>query len=311
MPDYTKVKKTKTIEKVTAKDVDGVIDSLKTRAADKKEADRAAKDSDELVIDFKGTDAKGEPIKGADGNDYPLILGSNTFIPGFEENLIGMKPGEEKTFTLTFPKDYGVKALASKKVTFAVTAKKVQEIIEPKLDDAFAAKIGPFKTVDELKADIKKQLEAEKENQAQRKLENEVIIEIVDKSKLDLPEPLVDEQVERLKDEVRQNLMYRGQTWDEMLEAEGKSEEEYAKTELRPEAERRVKTGLVLAEISVAEKLEVTPEELEVRMQLLRGQYQDPAMQAELAKPESQREIASRLLTEKTVDRLVALATGK
>lgn len=311
LPDYHKVKKTKKVEAVTTKDIDGVIDSIRTRSAEKTAVTRAAKKDDEAIIDFKGTDSKKQPIKGADGTDYPLLLGSNTFIPGFEDNVIGMKAGDTKSFTLTFPKEYGVKALANKKVTFEVTLKNVNELVEPKIDDAFAASVGPFKTVEELKADIKKQLEVEKQTEAQRKLENEIILEIVDNSKLALPEPLVAEQIDRLKDEVRQNLMYRGQTWEEMLEAEATNEEMYIKKQLRPEAERRVKTGLVLAEISVAEKLEVTPEELEVRMQLLRGQYQDAAMQEELTKPSAQREIASRLLTEKTVDRLVELATKK
>lgn len=118
--NYKAIKKSKPSVSVTAKDVNEVIDSLKVRSAEKKDVDRAAKKNDQVILDFKGTDAKGEAIKGADGKDYPLLLGSDTFIPGFEDNLIGLKPGEEKSFTLTFPKDYGVKALANKKVTFAV-----------------------------------------------------------------------------------------------------------------------------------------------------------------------------------------------
>lgn len=311
LADYKKIKKTKTKAEVTAKDVSEVIDSLKQRSATKTAVTRAAKAEDEAIIDFKGVDAAKKPIKGADGEDYPLTLGSNTFIPSFEDNVIGMKAGEEKTFTLTFPKDYGVKTLANKKVAFTVTVKTINELTEPKVDDEFAAKVGPFKTVAELKADIKKQLGVEKQNQADRQLENEIILEVVDNSSLYLPETLVDEQLERLRAEVRQNLAYRGQTWQEMLDAEGVTEEQYTKKELRPEAERRVKTGLVLAEISVAEKLKVTPEELEVRMQILKGQYTDAEMQTELAKPEARQEIASRLLTEKTVERLMDIATSK
>lgn len=309
LADYKKIKKTLVKAEVTAKDVTEVIDSLKQRSATKEEVKTAAKTGNEAIIDFKGVDTDKKPIKGADGEDYPLTLGSNTFIPGFEDNVIGLKAGEEKTFTLTFPKDYGVKALANKKVTFTVNVKTVNKLTEPKLDDEFAAKVGPFKTVAELKADIKKQLAAEKQNQADRKLENELIMEIVDKSSLSLPETLVEEQLERLKTEVRQNLTYRGQTWQEMLDAEGVTEEEYTKKELRPEAERRVKTGLVLAEISIEEKLDVTPEELEIRMQILKDQYTDAGMQAELAKPGARQEIASRLLTEKTVEHLVKMAT--
>lgn len=309
--DYKKVKKQKTKVEVTTKDIDEVLDSLKQRSAERKEVERVAKNGDEVVIDFKGVNEKKEPINGADGKNYPLMLGSNTFIPGFEDNVIGLKPGAEKTFTLTFPKDYGVRALANKKVVFTVKVKKVNELKEPKIDNEFAAKVGPFKTVAELKADIKKQLGVEKQNQADRKLENEIIQEVVAKSTVNLPDTLVDEQVEQLKTEIRQNLTYRGQTWQEMLDNEGVNEDEYIKKQLRPEAEQRVKTGLVLAEISIEEKLEVTPEELEVRMQILKGQYTDAAMQTELEKPEARRDIASRLLTEKTVQHLVKLAISK
>jgi trigger factor len=305
------VKKTLTKEAVTADDVKKVLESLAVRNAEKKSVERGAKKDDEVVISFKGTDTKGEPIKGADGKDYPLVLGSDTFIPGFEDNIIGLKSGDKKEFTLTFPKDYGVKALANKKVTFAVTVAQVNELTPAKIDDNFASKVGPFKTVAELKTDIKKQLELERSNQAERQLENEIIQEIVDKSSVELPESLIEEQIERLKTEVRQNLTYRGQTWQEMLEAEGTTDEQYTKDFLRPEAERRVKTGLILAEISIEEKLDISPEELEVRMQVLKSQYQDAAMQSELEKPEARRDIASRMLTEKTVQRLVELATKK
>jgi len=309
LPDYSKIKKQRDSVIVSEKDVTEVIDNLRIRSAEKKDVERSAKKNDQVIIDFKGVDSKGIAINGAEGKDYPLVLGSNSFIPGFEDNLTGLKNAETKTFTLTFPKGYGVKSLANKIVTFTVTVKKVQELIEPKLDDEFAAKVGPFKTISELKKDIKTQLENEKSNQADRMLENEIIQEIVKKSKLEVPETLVTDQIVQLKNEVRQNLIYRGQTWEEMLKAEGKTEEEYVTEQLKPEAELRVKTGLILAEISIAEGLEISPEELEVRMQILKTQYTDPTMQAELAKPEARREIASRMLTEKTIQKLVELAT--
>ena len=309
LADYKKVKKQPTKAKVTAEDVNEVIDSLRTRSATKKEVTRASKEFDEVVIDFKGVDSKKQPIKGADGKDYALTLGSKAFIPGFEDNLIGMKPKEEKTFDLKFPKDYGVKDLSNKKVTFTVKVNKINEINKPKLDAEFADKIGPFKTVAEMKEDIKKHLLAEKQKQEDQKLENEIVLEVVDNSQVDLPDVLVSEQIERLKTEVRQNLTYRGQTWQEMLEEEGVSEEQFIDNQLKPEAERRVKTGLVLSEISVKENLDVTKNELDTRMQELKDQYSDQAMQAELAKPEAKQEIASRMITEKTVKKLVELAT--
>jgi trigger factor len=311
LPDYKKIKLAKKESKITAKEVTEVIDQIKKREAEKKDVDRAAKDGDQVVIDFKGADAKTkEVINGADGKDYPLLLGSNTFIPGFETNLIGMKPGEEKTFTLTFPKDYGVKTLQSRKVDFTVTIKNVQEIAEPKIDDEFAAKVGPFKNVEEMKADIKKQLQSEKDYQSDREFTDELLTKITEGSKAAIPDSLIDEQLERLLGDHKQNAMYRGTTWKEFLEGEGKTEEEYKKT-LRPDAELRVKAGLVLGEIAEKEGIEVTPEELEVRMQILKSQYPDEKMQAELDKPEARREIASRMVSEKTVDKLVGYATAK
>jgi trigger factor len=311
LADYKKIKLVKKPAKVVAKDVEDVIAQLKKREGDKKEVTRAAKNGDQATINFKGVDAKTkEAINGADGNDYPLLLGSNTFIPGFEDNLIGLKPAKEKAFILTFPKDYGVKTLQNRKVEFTVTITKLEEVVEPKIDDAFAAKVGPFKTVEELKADIKKQLQSEKDYQADREYTDELLTKITKESKVAIPDALVEEQVERLLNDQKQNIMYRGQTWQEFLEGQGISEEEHRKT-LRPDAELRVKAGLVLGEIADQEKIEVTPEELEIRIQLLKGQYQDDKMQAELDKPEARREIASRMVSEKTVDKLTGYATAK
>jgi trigger factor len=307
--DYKKVKKVLPKVAVTAKDVDVVVKSLQERMAETKDVERAAKSQDKVIIDFKGTDSKGKAINGADGKDYPLLLGSDTFIPGFEKNVLGMKPGDEKTFDLTFPKDYGVKALAGSKVTFAVTVKKVQEQTLPTVDDAFAATAGPFQSVKDLKDNIKDELTRERETQAMQDLEGEIVKEIAAKSTLTVPEVLINDQIERLLAELRQNLTYRGLTYQEFMEREGKTEESYRKDVLVPEAEQRVRAGLVLAEISELEGLEVTPEELDMRMQLLKGQYQDAAMQAELEKPESRQNIASRMLTEKTIQKLVEYAT--
>lgn len=308
LPDYKKLKKTRPVVKVTEKDIADVLKSLQQRLAKREEVKRAAKAGDQVTIGFKGVNEKGEPVNGAEGKDYPLTLGSNSFIPGFEDNVIGMKPGDEKTFTIPFPKDYGVKALAGKKVTFTVNADKVEELSEPKLDDKFAAEAGPFKTLVDLKADVKTQLTAERQQEADGKFQQELIEEISAKSTVTIPDVLVEEQLDAAEREERQNLMYRGQTWEEHLKEEGVTEKEH-RARNKTKAESRVKASLVLSEISELEKIDVTAEELDLRMQLLRGQYQDPAMQAELDKPETRRDIASRLLTEKTVFALVDAVT--
>ena len=307
LPNYKTIKVSKKSPEVTAKDVNDVIKSLQQRLAERTEVERPAKDGDELTIDFSGIGEDKKPVPGADGKDYPLVLGSKAFIPGFEEHLVGAKPGETKDFDVTFPKDYGVAALQSKKVTFKVQVKKIAELKEPKADDAMAAKAGPFKTLAELKTDVKKQLRTEKESQAKIDQQNSLMAKIAEKTEAEIPQRLIQNEIGRMEEQEKQNLVYRGQTWEEHLQAEGISEEEHRERNY-PEALQRVKIGLILSEIAEKEGLRVSPEELELRMQLLRGQYQDPQMQAELDKPENIRDVEARLLTEKTLDKLVSYA---
>lgn len=311
LPDYKKIKKTRETVKVTDKEVSEVIENLRTRSAEKEEVSRAAKNGDQIVIDFVGSDQEGEKIAGADGTDYPLALGSKTFIPGFEEELVGAKAGDSREFTLTFPKDYSVEAMANRKVTFKVNVKKVEAVKKPKLDDAFAKTVGPVESLADLKKDIKKELTTEKQRQADTSYESDLVADITEKSDVAVPQPLIDEQIERMLQELKQNLSYRGQTMQEFLEMHGTTEAEYKEKEIAPEAEKRVKASIVLSEISEKENIEVTPEELEIRLQVLKGQYQDPQMQEQLDKPEGRREIASRMLSEKTVAQLAAYAAKK
>jgi len=307
LPNYKTIKVSKKSPEVTAKDVNDVIKSLQQRLAERAEVERPAKDGDELTIDFSGIGEDKKPVPGADGKDYPLVLGSKAFIPGFEEHLVGAKPGETKEFDVTFPKDYGVAALQSKKVTFKVQVKKIAELKEPKADDAMAAKAGPFKTLAELKTDVKKQLKTEKESQAKIDQQNSLMAKIAEKTEAEIPQRLIQDEIGRMEEQEKQNLVYRGQTWEEHLQSEGISEEEHRERNY-PEALQRVKIGLILSEIADKEGLRISPEELELRMQLLRGQYQDPQMQAELSKPENIRDVEARLLTEKTLDKLVSYA---
>jgi len=310
--DYKKIKMAKPAAKVEAKEVDEVIQQLLTRAAEKKDVKRASKAGDQVVIDFKGIDAKtNEPISGGEGKAYPLILGSNSFIPGFEDNVIGMKAGDTKDFTITFPKEYGVAALQNRKVTFTVTVNQVQELVAPKLDDAFAATLGPVKTVKELKDDVRRQLEQEKQQQVDRDFENELVQKIADQATVAIPHVLIEEQITAAEDEERRNLTYRGQTWEEHLAEEGKTAEEH-REDKRPIAEQRVKAGLVLSQIAEDEKIFVSPEELDIRMQILSAQYSgDPQMKAELAKEETRRDMTARMLTEKTIAKLTDYAASK
>ena len=306
LADYTKLKVDKPISIVNAKEVDEVLANLQIRLAEKNDVERAAKDDDQVWIDFKGTDSKKQPVPGADGTDYPLVLGSNTFMPGFEPELVGLKAGDAKYFEIMFPEDYGSVSLQGKKVTFDVTLNKVQEVQKPKLDDDFAAKAGPFTSLRDLKDDIKKQLNQERAQQAQQNYENQLIVTLAETSLIELPDGMIDEQVLKMEEDEKRNLVHKGTTWQEHLDSEGISEEQHRKRQ-RPDAQQRVKAGLVLSEVAEKEKVMIIPEELEIRIQVLKGQYTDSQMQEEIGKPENRREITAQLLTEKTIARLVEL----
>lgn len=303
LPDYKNLKLAKKKAQITDKDINSVIKSLRTKLAQRLDTGRPAKEGDELTINFEGTDKDGKKINGAGGQDYALILGSGTFIPGFEDNLIGAKAGDTKSFEVTFPKDYGVGILQNKRVTFKVDVTKVQELKEPKIDNEMAKKAGAFKNLAELRDDIKKQLMLERQQQLDTDYNNQLVREIAEKTELEVPSSLVKAEIRHLEDQEKQNIIYRGQTWQEHLAEEGLTEEEHSEKKI-PEARERVKIGLILTEIAEREGITVTSEEAEIRLQILKAQYQDPQMQAELDKPANQREIKARLLTEKTIAKL-------
>lgn len=308
--DYKKIKKTPAKITVSDKEVTDVLNNLLQRSAKKEPVKRAAKNGDEVILDFDGFDSEGKPVAGASGKDYALELGSKTFIPGFEEALVGVKTGDTKEVKLTFPKDYHAKQLAGTKITFQVVVKEVKSITLPKADDAFAASVGPFKMLAELKKDIKRQLQEQKLVEATNKLKDEIVEELVKQSKFTLPEVLVNDQIAVLEQDFQQNLTYRGITKEEYLKQQGyKNEIAWRQQELRPQAERRVSVGIVLAQVAEVEDLSVADEELQAQLHMYRQQYGKQA--AQFDQPETQREVASRLLTEKTVNRLYELATKK
>jgi len=313
LADYKKLKSTHTSEPVSKEQIQEVIENIRTQFAIKKDVDRAAKASDQVWLDFDGKDDKGKEVKGAKGTNYPLTLGSNSFIPGFEDHIVGLKAGDDKDFTISFPKDYGVKALQSKKVTFTVSIIKVQEIEKPKVDEELIKKVSPeLTTLKELEADIKKQLETEAQKNSQRTFENAMIAELVEKSDVVVPEGLVNEQSENVMKELRQNITYRGQTFEEYLEAVGMTEEEQREKEILPEANRRLKAGLILSEIADKENITVSDDELNIRVSVLKQRYpSDPEMQKQLNSTNGRREVGSQLMTEKTVAKIISLNSGK
>lgn len=308
--DYKKLKASEIKVTVSAKDVDEVVERMATGMASKKDVKRAAKDGDETVIDFVGK-KDGVAFDGGTGTDYSLTLGSHSFIPGFEEAIVGHKPGETFDIDLEFPKDYHVADLKGAPVTFTTTLKAIKEATSPVIDDKFAASAGPFKTVAEMKADIKRELGEQKKREARDKLKDELVGQLIEVSKIPLPQILIDDQTRSIQQDFERNLMYQGIDLDQYLTTQKfKDKDEWIKKEVHPTAEKRVKAGLALAELSKVEKIEATTDELKDHIDLYRKQYaNNPEALKQFDDPEVQRDIANRLLTEKTVDRLVDLNT--
>jgi trigger factor len=306
--DYKKLKAQKPTVTVEKADVDDVIGRIKQQFAEKKDVKRKAAMGDEATIDYVGK-KDGEPFDGGTGNDFPLQLGGGQFIPGFEEGVVGHEAGETFDVPLTFPKEYHAKDLAGQKVVFTVTLKKLQEIVLPKEDEAFAAKVGEFTTMAELRKDIKAELTAQKEREGQDQMRDELIGQLVGKSKVAAPKVLVEDQIKSIKQDMFQNLMYQGATMDQYVASKGyKDLEEWEAKEATELAEKRVKSGLVLNQLAKELGIDVSEEALNARLDMYRQQYANqPDMVKRFDEPEIQRDIANRLATELTVDRLVEL----
>lgn len=306
--DYKSLKVEKEKISVTAKEIDEIIDRMRQGFSEKKDVERAAKNGDEATIDFVGK-KDDVAFDGGTGTGYPLTLGSNSFIPGFEEGIVGKKVGETFDLALKFPDDYHAADLKGADVVFTTTLKELKEVVLPEVDDKFAAQAGPFKTVEELKADIKRELTEQKEREAGEKTKDELVKQLIDASEVPAPEILVKDQEGSIETDMVQNLMYQGLNLDMYLENKGfKTKEEWLDKEVQPVAEMRVKAGLVLAELSKELKIEASTEELEEHVNTYKKQYaNNPQLVKQLDTPEARRDIANRLLTEKTVEKLVEL----
>lgn len=306
--NYKKLKAKRQAVKVEDKEVEEIITRMRENFTEKTEVKRAAKEGDEAVIDFTGK-KDDVPFDGGAAKDFALKLGSGQFIPGFEEGVVGHKAGETFDLKLTFPKDYHAKELAGADVVFTVTLHKVNELSLPEVNDEFAAKCGPFTSADELKADIKREITNQKEREADEKLKDDLVGELAEASKVALPELLIDDQIRSIEQDLMQNLMYRGLTLDSYLQTQKFTDkDDWRAKEARPAAEKRVKAGLVLAELSKELGVEVSHEELSAQIEAMKQQYgKDPKIAERFNDPNVHRDIANRMITDKTVEQLIEL----
>ena len=302
--DYKKLGVKKEEAKIGEKEIAGVLENLSNSFAEKKVVKRAAKNGDEVVIDFVGK-KDGKAFDGGSAKDYKLVLGSQSFIPGFEDGIVGHEPGDKFDLNLTFPKDYGVKDLAGAKTVFEVLVKQINEVKKAPIDDELAKKCGPFKTLKELKEDIKKNLAAQNEHQYTEKFKDDLVKALVEKSKVSAPEILVDDQMRMIKDDVSRNAARAGMSLEEYIEHAGESMEKWEK-EARKVAETRVKASLVLQSLAVKEKITVPDELVASKIAELREVYKkSPDAIKSLKDPNVKMDIKNRMIIEATLDYLV------
>ena len=269
---YTGLEIKKANAKVTAKAVNDEIAQIQNRQARFVTVERAAQNGDFVVIDFVGR-AGGKEFEGGKAEDYRLELGSNTFIPGFEDQIVGQNIGEKRTIKVKFPEDYFSAELKGKDAEFDVTLNKVEEKQLPELNDEFASNVSEFNTFEEFKADIKKHLAESVKNQNKQKDENSLIEEIVKNTEVEIPASMIENQIDKQVEDFRQRIAYQGATLESYLELTRSSMEELRNIN-RPSAENAVKTQLVIGEIIKKEKLTVTQEEIDAKLQEIATKYQ-------------------------------------
>ncbi len=299
--DYKQLKVKKPAVKVMKKDIDEILNNIASSFAEKKVVKREARLDDEVVIDFVGK-KDGKAFDGGSAKDYKLVLGSETFIPGFEDGIVEHKVGDKFDLKLTFPKDYGVKDLAGAKVVFEVLLKQVNEVTKAKIDDEMAKKCGPFKTLDELKKDIEKNLQAQNEYRAMENFKDELVKALVKKSTVSAPEIMIDDQIKAIREDISRNAASRGMSFEDFLKAGGKKLEDWEK-EARELAEMRVKASLVLQTLAVEAKIKVADEEVAAKIAELRDVYKNSAEALKSLKdPNVKMDIKNRMTIEKTLE---------
>ena len=263
------------VEKVNAEvkesEVDAEIDRMAQNVARISTVERPAKDGDTVVIDFEGF-LDGVPFQGGKGENHELLLGSGSFIPGFEEQVVGMSAGEEKDINVTFPENYHASELAGKEVTFKVKVHEVKETVLPEKDDEFVKDVSEFDTMAELRADIEKRILDEKQAGIDRAFENAAVEKAAENMTAEIPDSMVDEEVDRQLERMDYELRAQGASLEAYSKMLGGNMDSIRKS-LRPGALNAVRTNVMLDAVVDAEKIEVSEEECEEEYKKLADSY--------------------------------------
>ena len=233
--------------------------------------DRPVAEGDTAVIDFEGF-VDGVAFEGGKGENHPLEIGSHTFIDTFEDQLVGKNTGDEVEVNVTFPEKYQSADLAGKPALFKVKINEIKTKELPELDDEFAQDVSEFDTLDEYKEDLRKRLVEQKENEAKRTKEDEAIQKIIDKSKMDIPEAMIDTQCETMVEEFAQRIAQSGLSMDQYLQFSGMTIDKL-KEQVRPEATTRIQSSLVLEQIAKDENIEITDEDIDAEIEKMAKAY--------------------------------------
>lgn len=274
--DYLGVKSEKITVEVLDADVDNEIEKLQQRNARMVAVERPAESGDTVLLDYMGF-VGDHQFEGGTAEQQPLKLGSNTFIPGFEEQLIGICINEDRDVKVTFPEEYHSEELAGKEAIFKCNVKEIKAEEKPVLDDDFAKDVSEFDTLADLKADTKSKLQESKEAQALLKMKDSVLAKVYEANDIDIPEILVEDEITSMMQEFDQQLRSQGLDLEKYFEYLQKDPAEF-RTELRDDAFRKVKTRMIVSAIAQAEGITVTPEELEADIDMMAAQYKiEPA----------------------------------
>ena len=271
--EYKGLKVDKVSTRVTAKEVDAKLEEeQKKNARTITVEDRAVQDGDEIVLDFEGF-VNGVAFEGGKGENYPLTIGSGSFIPGFEEQLIGAEAEKEVEVNVTFPEEYHSEDLAGKEATFKCTVHEIKVKELPELDDDFAAEVSEFDTLEEYKADIKAKIKEQKQAEGNRQKEDQAVEKAVANATMEIPEAMIDTQVGQMVQEFAQRLQSQGLSMEQYFQFTGLTADKMNE-EMRPQAVKRIETRLVLEAIAKAENIEISEEKLDAELTKMAEMYQ-------------------------------------
>jgi trigger factor len=299
-----KIKIKKEEPKVEEKDIQQVINNLQDMRTQESAVTREAKIGDKAVLDFE-VKREGVTIENGSSKDYPLVIGDNKFIPGFEEQIIGLKTGDKKSFELEFPKQYHEKSLAGKIAMFDVVIKQVFERTTPEFNDAFAKILGSAQTAEELKKQITENLKHERTREAEEKFHMQVMEELVKLSKVgEIPEQAIKEEADKMLHELEHSISQQGMKIEDYLKSIKKTQDEL-QTEFKPKAEHRLKLGLVARKFGKQENISISDQEVLTELETAKKAYANqPELLGRLEQDEYKNYVRNMLMSKKTFEKL-------